>query len=143
MDSGDQFAAIVLGLVFSAGAVITVSILWLVFRGRMKALDVLRAYAERGEEPPASVLEALANVSGRTQPATAVPAKPQTRGGHLAHAATNGVLAAGLAGLAWWRISAFGDTSAGVGIALLVAVFFTAGLATRLVRAYYAPASER
>ena len=80
------------------------------------------------------------NVSGRTQPATAVPAKPQTRGGHLAHAATNAVLAAGLAGLAWWRISAFGDTSAGVGIALLVAVFFTAGLATRLVRAYYAPA---
>jgi len=138
MERGDQFAASVLGLVFSAGAVITISILWLVFRGRMKALEVLRAYAERGEEPPASVIEALASVSGRTHPAAAVPAQPPTRGGHLAHAATNAVLAAGLAGLAWWRISAFGDTSAGVGIALLAAVFFTAGLAARLVRAYYA-----
>ena len=140
MERGDQFAAIVLGLVFSAGAVITVSILWLVFRGRMKALDVLRAYAERGEEPPASVIEALASVAGRSRSAAdVVPAKPPTRGGHLAHAATNAVLAAGLAGLAWWRISAFGDTSPGVGIALLAALFFTAGLATRLVRAYYTP----
>src|SRR5215510_7417199 len=101
MERGDQFAVIVLGLVFSAGAVITIAILWLVFRGRMKALDVLRAYAERGEEPPASVTEALTAVSGRTHPATAVPATPETRGGHLAHAATNAVFAAGLAGLAW------------------------------------------
>jgi len=138
MESGDQFATIVLGLVFSAGTVITISILWLQLRGRMKALDVLRAYAERGEEPPVQVIEALTNVSGRTPPATAVPATPQTRGGHLAHAATNAVLAAGLAGLAWWRISAFGETGAGVCIALLAALFFTAGLATRLVRAYYA-----
>jgi hypothetical protein len=143
MESGDQFAAIVLGLAFSAGTVITISILWLVFRGRMKALDVLRAYAERGEEPPASVIEALSNVSGRTHPATAAPATPQTRGTHLAYAATNAVLAAGLAGLAWWRISAFGDTSPGIGLSLLVALFFTAGLATRLVRAYYAPADKR
>jgi hypothetical protein len=138
MERGDQFAAFVLGLVFSAGAVITISILWLVFRGRMKALDVLRAYAERGEEPPAAVIDALRTVSGRPNPAAAGPTEPQTRGGHLAHAATNAVLAAGLAGLAWWRISAFGDTSPGVGIALLAALFFTAGLATRLVRAYYA-----
>lgn len=138
MERGDQFAAIVLGLVFSAGAVITISILWLVFRGRMKALEVLRAYAERGEEPPASVMETLATVSGRTHPATGVTATPETRGGHLAHAATNAVFAAGLAALAWWRISAFGETGAGVGIALLAALFFTAALATRLVRAYYA-----
>jgi len=111
-------------LVFSAGAVITISILWLGFRGRMKALDVLRACAERGEEPPASVMETLATVSGRTHPATGVTATPGTRGGHLAHAATNAVFAAGLAGLAWWRISAFGQTDAGVGIALLLAALF-------------------
>jgi hypothetical protein len=58
MESGDQFATIVLGLVFSAGTVITISILWLQLRGRMKALDVLRAYAERGEEPPAPAIRA-------------------------------------------------------------------------------------
>src|SRR5262245_7796608 len=138
MERGDQFAAIVLGLVFSAGAVITIAILWLVFRARMKALDVLRAYAERGEEPPASVIEALATVSGRTRAGAEATAPPQTRGGHLAHAATNAIFAAGLAGLAWWRISAFGETGGGVGLALLAALFFTAGLATRLVRAYYA-----
>ena len=77
MERGDQFAAFVLGLVFSAGAVITISILWLVFRGRMKALDVLRAYAERGEEPPAAVIDALRTVSGRPNPAAAGPTEPQ------------------------------------------------------------------
>jgi hypothetical protein len=43
MERGDQFATIVLGLVFGAGTIITISILWLQLRGRMKALDVLRA----------------------------------------------------------------------------------------------------
>lgn len=133
MDSNHQFTIALLIVVFATGAVITVSILWLVFRGRMRALDVLRAYAERGEEPPASVIDA---VQGQPRPA---PAKPQTRGGHLAHAAGSAIFAVGLAGLAWWRISAFGETGGGVGVALLAALFFAASVAARLVGAYYAP----
>ena len=73
MDSKDQFTIAFLIVVFATGAVITVSVLWLVFRGRTRALDVLRAYAERSREPPASVIEALTKVSGRTLPA---PRKP-------------------------------------------------------------------
>jgi len=79
----------------------------------------------------------LTKAAGHLPPA---PRTPPTRGGHLAHAAANAVLAAGLAGLAWWRISAFGESGGGVGIALLAALFFAAGLAARLVGAYYAAA---
>jgi hypothetical protein len=137
MDGETMVQMTVLIAVFVTGAVITVSILWLEYRRRSRALDVLRAYAERGEEPPASVIEALANAAGRT-PAPA-PRTPPTRGNHLARAAANAVLALGLAGLASWRIVAFGDTSGGVGLILLAALFFTACLAARLVGAYYAP----
>lgn len=136
MDSETVVQMTVLIAVFVAGAVITVSILWLEYRRRTRALDVLRAYAERGEEPPASVIQALVSTSGHTPPA---PKTPPTRGGHLAHAAANAVFTAGLAGLAWWRIAAFGETGGGVSLVLLAALFFAAGLAARLVGAYYAP----
>ena len=68
MASGNVVQITVLCLVFGAGAVISVSIVWMEYRRRTRALDVLRAYAERGEEPPASVIEALTIVSGRTHP---------------------------------------------------------------------------
>ena len=137
MDSKTVVQMTVLIAVFTAGAVITVSILLLEYRRRTRALDVLRAYAERGAEPPVSVLQALTTASGHLPPPVA--RTPPTRGHHLAHAAANTILAAGLAALAWWRISAFGETGAGVGVALLAALFFAASLAARLVGAYYAP----
>src|SRR5262245_5225986 len=127
---------IVLSFVFGTGATIAVSVTWFEYRTRTRALDVLRVYAERGEEAPAPVLQALVHVSGRP-PYT--PPKVPTRANHLAHAAGNACLAAGLAGLAWWRISAFGEHGAGVVVALLAALFFAGGLAARLVGAYYAP----
>jgi hypothetical protein len=136
MESKDIFSAVILCLVFVAGVAIVVSIVWLEHRKRTRALDVLRLYAERGEDPPASVIQALTNVSGRPP---AAPPAPTTRGHHLAHAAGNAVFTVGLAALVWWRVSAFNDTSTGVAVAILAALFFAAGLAARLVGAYYAP----
>jgi len=128
---------VLFGLCFS----IPVMIFWFDHRTRTKALDVLRVYAERGEEPPASVLESVTKVS-RWGDYTPRPLpgerRPTTRGRHLAHAAGNVVLAAGLSWLAWWLFSLSGKTSAGIIVAILAALFFAAGLAARLVGAYYA-----
>jgi hypothetical protein len=124
-------------LVFGSGVVIPVSIAWFEHRTRRRGLDTLRLYAERGEEPPASVIEAVktvTNVYGRPPES---PRRPQTRGNHLAHAAASTVLAAGLAGLVWWRVSAFGEKGAGIVIGILVALFFAGSAAARLVYAYY------
>ena len=136
MNSETVKTIVVLTIVFGTGVVIAVGIAWTQYRTRTRALDVLRVYAERGEEPPTSVIQALTNVSGSTPQR---PPTPPTRGNHLAHAAGSAVLAAGLAGLAWWRVSAFGETGTPVVIACLAALFFAGSLAARLVGAYYTP----
>jgi hypothetical protein len=132
-----------LGVVFGAGVAIAISIFWFDHRTRTRALDVLRTYAERGEEPPASVIQALTSVSGwARQPDAAQKrdriGRPRTRGGFLAHAAANTIFAAGLSALAWWRISASGEAGTGVIVAILAALFFAASVAAQLVGAYYA-----
>jgi hypothetical protein len=132
-------------LIFGTGLTIPVSIAWFDHRTRTRALDVLRVYAERGEEPPASVTQALTSVSG--WPRFKVDAsdnrdrlgRPRTRGGFLAHAAANTIFAAGFSGIAWWRYSELSQTSAGVIVATIVALFFAASVAAQLVGAYYAP----
>ena len=135
-------------LIFGTGITIPVSIAWLDHRTRTKALDVLRVYAERGEEPPLSVTQALSSVSGWPRGFVPLPdagdnrdriGRPRTRGGFLAHAAANTIFAAGFSGIAWWRYSELGQTSAGVIVATIVALFFAASVAAQLVGAYYAP----
>jgi hypothetical protein len=84
--------------------------------------------------PPASVTQALTSVSGwprRVDPADNRDrlGRPRTRGGFLAHAAANTIFAAGFSGIAWWRYSELGETSAGVIVATIVALFFTASVA--------------
>jgi hypothetical protein len=130
------------------GMGVSIPLLWVWFdhRTRAKALDVLRAYAERGEEPPASVTQALTWVSGWPKAAWAPPAtdnkdrigRPRTRGGFLAHAAANTVFATGFSWFAWWRYSDLGEASTGVIVSILVALFFAASVAAQLVGAYYA-----
>jgi hypothetical protein len=130
---------VVVILVLGTGVAIAVAIAWFDHRTRTRALDVLRVYAERGEEPPASVVQALTPISGwPRQPAATAP-KRSTRGRCLAHAAANTVFAGGLSWLAWWRFSTSGDAGPGVIVAILVALFFAAALAAQLVGAYYAP----
>lgn len=48
----DMMGVIVLVLVFSTGAVISIGIVGLQLRAKLKAIEVLKVYAERGEEPP-------------------------------------------------------------------------------------------
>ena len=133
----------VLILIFGTGITIPVSIAWFEYRTRTRALDVLRVYAERGEEPPASMVEALTPISGGSRQLPAgmswTAPKRSTRGRCLAHAAANTVFAAGLSWLAWWRFTATGEAGPGVIVAILVALFFAAALAAQLVGAYYAP----
>jgi hypothetical protein len=143
MGSENVMGIVALSLVFGTGVVIAVSIFWLDHRTRQRALDVLRLYAERGEEPPVSVVQALTAVSGwGRQPGAAQPGAaatpPATRASHLAHAAANAVTVLGLAGLVWWRVSTSGEAGGMVIVAVLVGLFFAASLAARLVGAYYA-----
>ena len=134
---------IVLVVVFGTGITIAVSISWFDHRTRTRALDVLRVYAERGEEPPASVLQALTWVSGwpRKAPpddATARPAPhawrlPRARGGQ--HDLRRRIVRLRLVAPLSDRVR----PGTGVIVAILVALFFAASVAAQLVGAYYAP----
>jgi hypothetical protein len=121
-------------IIFGSGIVIAVAIAWLDYRKHTKVLDVLRIYAERQEEPPAAVVQALTAVFGK--PAT--PRAPASRAWHLTHAAANAVFTAGLSGFAWWRTAATGEAGTLVIVVIFVALFFAAAMAAQLVGAYYA-----
>src|SRR5262245_49880654 len=121
-------------VIFGSGIVIVVSIAWFEYRKNAKVLDVLRIYAERGEEPPATVVQALTAVSGK--PPT--PPAPTSRSWHLAHVAANTVFAVGLGAFAWWRYAETGDAGKLVVFSIFAALFFAAAGAARLVGAYYA-----
>lgn len=138
MDSENVKLLFVLVVVFGTAITIPVSLFWFDHRTKTRALDILRIYAERGEEAPASVLQALTgvSVSGWAQPHPGERPR-QTRGGHLAHAAGNSIFTVGLTALAWWRFSSSGEISGWVMALSLGALFFAAGLAARLVGAYY------
>ena len=64
MKIDDTLGLVVMTLFLATGITIAVLIAWFDHRTRAKALDVLRVYAERGEEPPGSVTQALTWVSG-------------------------------------------------------------------------------
>jgi hypothetical protein len=122
-------------VIFGTGIIVVVSIAWLEYRKHTNVLDVLRIYAERGEEPPVAVIQALTAVSGK--PPTPPPA-PTPRSWHLAHVAANAVFTAGLGGFAWWRYVDTGEAGTLVIVCIFAALFFAAGMAARLVGAYYA-----
>jgi hypothetical protein len=137
--TGHTFELLSLCLIVGTAIAIPVSIAWLEHRTRTRGLDTLRIYAERGEEPPSSVIEAVTQVTNVYGRPPQGPPKPQTRGGHLTHAAGNAVLAIGLTALVWWRVSTFGERGTGIVVGFLAAVFFAGGFAARLVAAYFAP----
>jgi hypothetical protein len=136
MNSETVKSFLVLCIIFGTGVVIAVSIAWLEFRKRTKALDVLRVYAERGEEPPPSVVQALAVVSGYPPPR---PATPPNRANHMAHLAGNIVALLGSAGIAWWRMPSTGEPGALVIVAVMAAIFFAMATAAYLVSVFTTP----
>lgn len=119
---------------------------WVEYRSRSQALDVLRVYAEKGQEPPASVTSAIGAVaSGGTPFINAAPATPAaafstpTREHHLAHAAGSVVCGLGAAGIAWWRMPDNGEPGALVIWAVIFAIFFAGSVAARLVGVFTTP----
>jgi hypothetical protein len=122
---------------------------WVDYRSRSQALGVLRVYAEKGEEPPASVTSALSAVAAGTPVITGAPAPPgafpkpaSTRESHLAHAAGSLVCGLGAAGIAWWRMPADGDPGALVIWAVVFAIFFAGSVAARMVGVFTAPSGR-
>jgi len=139
----DIMEVLVTLLVFGTIIAIPLSFLWFDHRTRKRGLDTLRIYAERGEEPPASVIEGVTRVTnpwGNPQPLNIrlAPRPQQTRANHLAHAAASTIIAIGVAGIVWWRVSAYGENGTGIVVGCLVALFFAGSVAARLVYAYYA-----
>jgi hypothetical protein len=93
----------------------------IIHRGNMKALEVLRAYAEKGIEPPAAVVEMLTRHMGDSE-----QAKAGREMGRKAGEFTGLVSAACAAGgIAWWRMNEGGPTWV-VYVFGFCAVFFAA-----------------
>jgi hypothetical protein len=110
--------------------------LWVEHRKYLRMLDVLRTYAERGEEPPASVIQGLTAISGKP-PHTAHAPKP--RSWWLAHLAANTTFVIGLSGFAWWRFNETGEAGTLVIVCFFLALFNAASAAAQVVFAYNAP----
>lgn len=128
----------ILVIVFTAGTIIPVTIVWVQNRTKMKAMELLKAYAEKGQEPPASVLDTVNRINWPFPPGSGPPtAQRPTRADHLAHLAGSVVCAIGSACVVWWRAP---EQQAGhVGPLMLTAVvatiFFAGSAAARLVGA--------
>lgn len=91
----------------------------IIHRGNMKSLDVLRAYAEKGIEPPPSVFEMLNRQMGETEGARAgreIGKKAGNFTGLLVAACISG-------GIAWWRMNEGGPQWV-VYLFALIAVFW-------------------
>jgi hypothetical protein len=129
LDHSAQVTAVVVPFALLFTAAIVIAVLWMPFKARLTAIEVLKTYAEKGEEPPASVLEAVERMN-----APIAPPRP-TRGEHLSHVAGSVVLASGAAGLAWWRELEHGGPDLVVIAAAIVAIFFAGAAAARLVAA--------
>jgi hypothetical protein len=103
-----------------------------------KAAEILKIYAERGQEPPQELSDAVITLAGGWPRPKATPALPrqETRGRHLADFARDIVVAAGAAGIAWWRSPGPGEHPGTVmTLGIVVALIFTAGAVWHLVTA--------
>jgi hypothetical protein len=121
---------------------------WVEYRSRSQALDVLRVYAEKGQEPPASVTSAIGAVASagtpfmNAAPGSAGAVSKPTRENHLARVAGSVVFGLGAAGIAWWRMPENGEPGALVIWAVIFAIFFAGSVAARLVRVFTTPSGR-
>ena len=135
-DPGVIFVLIIVAMVFATGIIIALGSTWIQHKARIRAIEVLKIYAERGEEPPAGVLDAV-NQIGKAPPSAPAhaPAGPATRTDHLSHVAGSAVLAIGAAGVAWWQAPEHGNPGPLMVLAIVAAVFFAGSAAARLAAA--------
>jgi hypothetical protein len=133
----------ILTIVFTAGTIIPLGITWMQQRTKTKAIEVLKTYAERGQDPPASVLDAVNRINWPFPPNTAPPPKPmsqQSRAEHLSHFAGSVGLAGGAGVVLWWLGTNPNPKFEWLFItAIFVAIFFTASGLARLVAALASP----
>ena len=102
--------------------------IWNEFSRQKKALEVLKVYAEKGTEPPQSVMDVLTRAS---------VSRPR-RGGAMANAVFFGMLAAGFAGMAIWTSVNDGPFQFVTGWAI-AAIALAALCGSNVVRALSAP----
>ena len=122
---------VILTIVFTTGIIISLGVTWLQNRPKMRMIDVLRAYAEKGEEPPTAVVEALSKINWPFPPPP--PSRPPTRSDHLAHMAGSIGLAIGAGLVILWRWPLEYQHPGWILItAIFVAIFFAAAAAARL-----------
>jgi hypothetical protein len=76
----------------------------IIHRGHMKALEILRTYAEKGMEPPPAVVEMLNRQMGGHESAQAGSEIGRKAGNFTAQLVTAAVAGA----IAWWRMNAGG-----------------------------------
>jgi uncharacterized membrane protein YedE/YeeE len=153
LDSGGVVTIAILLIVFTAGTIIPITVTWLQQRTKVRAIEMLKIYAERGEEPPASVLDAVNRINwpfppgapgAPNAPPPPKPLREQPRREHLMHLAGNVGLALGSGVVIWWlahdpqpRLEWLMIT------AIFACIFFAASGAARLVGALTAPADGR
>lgn len=121
-------------LCFIAFAVFPLVMVTAIHRHRMKALEILRSYAEKGAEPPPAVAELLAKQltdSEQKWRSTARGSRLGTFVGHLFVACLFGCVA-------WWRVDSGGPQWA-VYTAAGSAVFFGVSALGFLVAALVSP----
>jgi hypothetical protein len=137
----------ILLIVFTAGTIIPICITWLQNRTKMRAIEVLKIYAEKGQEPPASVLDTVNRINWPFPHNGAPPPKPmrdQSRAEHLSHVAGSVCLAGGSALVLWWQMTNPQERLEWVMItAIFTTIFFTGAAAARLVAALAAGDGKR
>jgi hypothetical protein len=148
-DPGVFLTISVLVIVFTAGTIIPICITWLQQRTKMRAIEVLKLYAEKGQEPPPSVLDAINRISwpfptGAAAPPPPKPMREQSRSEHLTHVAGSVCLAGGSAVVLWWLAPGTHPRLEWLMItAIFTTIFFTGAAAARLVAALTASDGKR
>ena len=109
----------------------------IIHRHNMKALQVLRLYAERGEEPPPAIAEPLMRHLSH-----AAPPKRTERSRHRRGLAFCLFSAGAWAGVAWWRVDAGTEPRWIFYVAVAVALAFAGGALASLINALSTPADN-
>jgi hypothetical protein len=139
MDQAAQITGVACAAVFTFVTILTVSSLWMQHQAKIKAIDMLRPYAERGEEPPASLLETVERLN---RPGGPPPPEP-TRAQQFARFAGSVVLSIGAGVIVWWRLPFQHGPPGPLMIAAVVAAIFFAGAAAAQLVAALTTRDER